>query len=96
MKGLRNQAKKHPGLEFCDFRLKTRAKSLILLKNQLLIRISEILKKQNSNEKLIFEKNDLLARLSPLKKTLRTKMLKVKREARFSSKMSLSFEFCFF
>ena len=34
---------------------KTRAKSLLLLKNQLLIRISKILKEQNSNEKLIFD-----------------------------------------
>ena len=33
----------------------TRAKSLLLLKNLLLIRISEILKEQNSNEKLIFD-----------------------------------------
>ena len=33
----------------------TRAKSLLLLKNRLLIRISEILKQQNSNEKLIFD-----------------------------------------
>ena len=56
MKGRRNQAKKRPGLVFCDFRLeKNRAKSLLLLKNRLLIRISEILKEQNSNEKLIFD-----------------------------------------
>ena len=33
----------------------TRAKSLLLLENRLLIRISEILKKQNSNEKLLFD-----------------------------------------
>ena len=33
----------------------TRAKSLLLPKNLLLIRISEILKKQNSNEKLLFD-----------------------------------------
>ena len=33
----------------------TRAKSLLLLKNRLLIWISEILKEQNSNEKLIFD-----------------------------------------
>ena len=33
----------------------TRAKSLLLLKKRLLIRISEILKEQNSNEKLIFD-----------------------------------------
>ena len=56
MKGRRNQAKKHPGLEFCDFRLeKTQAKNLLLLKNLLLIRIPEISKEQKSNEKLIFE-----------------------------------------
>ena len=35
-------------------RKKTRAKSLCLLKNWLLIRIAEILKEQNSSEKLIF------------------------------------------
>ena len=34
---------------------KTRAKSVLLLKNQLLIWISEILKERNSNEKLIFD-----------------------------------------
>ena len=33
----------------------TPAKSLLLLENRLLIRISEILKKQNSNEKLLFD-----------------------------------------
>ena len=60
MKARRNQAKKRPGLEFCDFRLeKNLAKSLLLLENQLLIRISEILKEQKSNEKLIFEQNKI-------------------------------------
>ena len=33
----------------------TRAKSLLLLKNRFLIRISEILREQKSNEKLIFD-----------------------------------------
>ena len=49
--------KTRPGLEFCDFRMKkkTRAKNLLLLKNQLLIRISKTLKEQNSNEKFIFD-----------------------------------------
>ena len=69
MKGQRNQAKKRPGLEFCDFRLeKNQAKNTLLLKNLLLIRISEILKKQNSNEKLMFnEKRAYRSTFAPQK-----------------------------
>ena len=74
MKGLRNQAKKRPGLEFCDFRLeKTRAKSLLLLKNQLLIRISEIFKQQSSNEKLIFDEKQTSRSTFAPQKTIKIK-----------------------
>ena len=88
MKGRRNQAKKRPGLEFYNFRLekKTRAKSLLLLKNQLLIRISEmfLFKKTNRTRNSFLMKNELLARLSShLKKALRSKRPKFEREAYF-------------
>ena len=57
MKGRRNQAKKAQDSDSTIFgwKKKTRAKSQLLLKNQLLIRISQILKERNSNEKLIFD-----------------------------------------
>ena len=55
MKGQRNQAKSARDSNSAIFGWKkARAKSLLLLKNQL-VRISEILKEQNSNEKLIFD-----------------------------------------
>ena len=56
MKVWRNQTKNAQDSTFEIFGWKkTRAKSPLLLKNRLLIRISEILKQQNSNEKLIFD-----------------------------------------
>ena len=56
MKVLRNQAKNAQDSTFAIFGWsETRAKSLLLLKNLLLIRISGILREQNSNEKLIFD-----------------------------------------
>ena len=55
--GSTKSSKKTPRTRILRFSAgkKTRAKSLLLLKNLLLIRISEILKEQNSNEKLIFD-----------------------------------------
>ena len=56
MNDLRNQAKNALGSTFAIFGWsETQAKSLLLLKNRLLIRISEILKEQKSNEKLLFD-----------------------------------------
>ena len=71
MKDLRNQAKNAQDSTFAIFGWsETRAKSLLLLKNRILIRISEFLKKQNSNERLIFdEKRASRSTFAPQKST---------------------------
>ena len=56
MKVLRNQGKKRPGLDFCDFRLERNSSvKPTFAKNRLLIRISEDLKEQKSDETLLFD-----------------------------------------
>ena len=58
----------------------TRAKSLLLLKNRLLIRVSEFLEQQNSNERLIFDEK--LASRSTFAPQKSTKVKKAKSRTR--------------
>ena len=84
MKGRRNQANKRPGLEFCDFRLekkKLERKAYFCLKIGFLFEFRSFKRSKIRTRGSFLMKNELLARLSHLKKALKSKGPKVEREA---------------
>ena len=71
MQILRNQAKKRPGLDFCDFRLeRNSSEKLTFAQKSASYSNFGVLKQQNSNEKLIFdEKRASRSTFAPQKST---------------------------
>ena len=80
MKVLRNQAKKRPGLDFCDFRLERNSseKPTFAQKSASYSNFGESKTRTRGS---FLMKNELLARVSHLKKALKSKGPKVEREA---------------
>ena len=74
----------------------TRAKSLLLLKNRLLIRTSEILKKQNSNGKLIFDEKGASRSTFAPQKSIKTKKAKSRtRSLKLAENQAETRKWCF-
>ena len=87
MKGRRNQTKNAQNITFAiSGWKKTRAKSRLVLKNLFLFEFRKLSKSKSQTRSLFFMKNELLARLLPLKKHLNQKGKKLSENPTFNRK----------